>query len=393
VAVVTETSLRGAPERAAVERALAAGVPTIVLSGSFGPEVRHRLLGLGVLECVPKDRFCAEQVVRLLLRLRAQREVRVLVVDDSATYRAEIVRLLGAFHIRAAAASSATSAIELVEADPAIRLVITDFEMPELDGLGLVAELRARRGYDRLAIIGLSANRAGTLTAQFLRTGADDFLNKPFVAEELLCRVGRSLDLIVFMDALKAAKAEAERLATHDPLTGILNRRATFDAGEAALTAAQRNKRPLAVAMLDIDHFKRVNDTHGHAIGDEAIRAVAKVCKDALRGRDVLGRFGGEELVLVLPDTSPEAARVTCERLRAEIEATAVATPSGPIHLTVSIGLSAARPEDATLAGPIDRADQALYRAKRAGRNRVVEHEVPVPSERPQRHSQSVGQG
>ena len=164
--------------------------------------------------------------------------------------------------------------------------------------------------------------------------------------------------------------AELERLATTDALTGALNRRRLFEVAAAELARAARYEHPLCLAMLDLDHFKSINDRYGHAVGDEALRAVTAVVRERLRAVDVLGRYGGEELVVVLPQTAREAALVALERIRAAVaELRLVSQPEARVH--ISGGLVQAR-HDETLDVALGRADAAMYEAKRGGRNRIV---------------------
>lgn len=181
--------------------------------------------------------------------------------------------------------------------------------------------------------------------------------------------------LLAFSDisGRKAMEEELKRLATTDSLTSIGNRRNLMDQGERELRRARRYASPLSLLMLDIDHFKRVNDTHGHAVGDQALKAMVNVCLKHLREIDVLCRFGGEEFVAVLPETRIEDATVVAERLRQAVGGLALPLPEGgTVSFTISIGVTAPRAEDAALGDVLERADAALYAAKRGGRDQVV---------------------
>jgi diguanylate cyclase (GGDEF)-like protein len=173
---------------------------------------------------------------------------------------------------------------------------------------------------------------------------------------------------------------QAELLATTDVLTGLATRRHFFATALGALTAARHQRHPLAAAMLDIDHFKQVNDVHGHHVGDQVITAVAQRLAHTARTSDILGRYGGEEFALILPDTSPEGAGHLAERLRTAIADRPIDTDAGPLTVTVSIGIAERTPEHTDVETLLEAADGALYQAKRAGRNRVV---VASPPEGP----------
>lgn len=172
-------------------------------------------------------------------------------------------------------------------------------------------------------------------------------------------------------EELKAAKELAEALARRDELTGLSNRRAFFHDGKQVLNQAKRFDHPLSLVMLDVDYFKQVNDTHGHAAGDEVIQALANVLKKHAREVDILGRLGGEEFALILPETTLPDAVAMAERLRAEIENTTVSTTKSDIHFTTSFGISTLTSPQTSLENLISKADEALYLAKRKGRNRV----------------------
>lgn len=173
--------------------------------------------------------------------------------------------------------------------------------------------------------------------------------------------------------ALRRQLEEAARVQAHtDDLTGLPNRRRFFELAEREIVRAQRYDEPLAVVMLDLDHFKEVNDSHGHAAGDQVLRAVADACRDVLRTSDVVGRLGGEEFAILLPATSLDGARQFAERLRSAIAACRIGLPGAEISLTATLGVAARVPgEDLTLDELLARADAALYRGKAAGRNRV----------------------
>jgi two-component system cell cycle response regulator len=167
----------------------------------------------------------------------------------------------------------------------------------------------------------------------------------------------------------KELEAELRKLATTDPLTGIANRRRFLDKAPKEVTRSQRYGRDLSVLMLDVDRFKAINDRYGHAVGDQVLCRLVEVCKDALREHDIIGRLGGEEFAILLPETALDTARTVAERLRKNIETTTVDGES--VHFTVSFGVAQVKGSDETAEEVIRRADEALYRAKRSGRNRV----------------------
>jgi len=181
--------------------------------------------------------------------------------------------------------------------------------------------------------------------------------------------------LAIFVPLLKKLSRQTQELidlARTDPLTGCHNRRSFLTLGEAELERYRRYDADLSVIMLDIDRFKSVNDTYGHAVGDEVIRALARCCLENLRRPDVLGRMGGEEFAIILPETSIENAMLVAEKIRAALSETPVAHPGGVLNFTASLGVASADPEDPDILSTINRADNNLYAAKAAGRNRVI---------------------
>jgi diguanylate cyclase (GGDEF)-like protein len=167
--------------------------------------------------------------------------------------------------------------------------------------------------------------------------------------------------------------AQVRRLATTDGLTGLCNRRRFFDLAEAEFARAKQRARPLSAIMLDVDHFKKVNDRHGHAVGDRVLQAVAQRCRDALRPEDVMGRYGGEEFAIVLPETGLDHShRELAEGLRLAVASEPIATDDGPVTVTISLGVATATSTTSDLAALLDAADGALYEAKRQGRNRAL---------------------
>jgi diguanylate cyclase (GGDEF)-like protein len=170
---------------------------------------------------------------------------------------------------------------------------------------------------------------------------------------------------------------DLEDLATTDGLTRLYNRRYFMERAESEFERSRRYRRDLSVFLIDADHFKAINDNHGHEVGDRALRLLAAACREGLRQLDVIGRYGGEELVVLLPETSAGVAFEAAERLRQGIEQVQIPLPEGAIRLTVSIGVATAGPETETVAALINQADRALYDAKRNGRNRVVAAGAP----------------
>jgi diguanylate cyclase (GGDEF)-like protein len=205
-----------------------------------------------------------------------------------------------------------------------------------------------------------------------MEAGADDYIAKPFDAEQLRVRLRAGQRIVELQRDLLAAQKALEIRATHDDLTGLWSRAVILERLAEELNRAERELAPVGVILLDLDHFKRVNDTYGHSVGDQVLRESARRMILALRSYDTVGRYGGEEFLIIAPGCDAEAAVELAERISLELSATPVITPHGNISITVSAGVSAVTEGSHIDSGLIlEVSDRALYRAKQAGRNQV----------------------
>jgi two-component system cell cycle response regulator len=283
----------------------------------------------------------------------------VLVADDSATVRALLRLELEAAGYGVVEAENGEQAVELATtSQPSV--ILLDVEMPVLDGHQALAALKADERTSDVPVVFLSGRGAGDDLVQALREGAHDYLRKPPEPAELLARVGAANRMKELQDELRRRAVELDQVSRTDHLTGLHNRRHVEEHLRGVVAAATRHGYPAAVLILDVDHFKMVNDEGGHAAGDEILVRVSTTLAASVRTEDIVGRWGGEEFIVVAPHTSPEAARVLAERLRLAV---AAATP-----VTVSIGGACTPAAGDRL---LEVADANLYAAKEAGRNRV----------------------
>lgn len=337
-----------------IELALTHKHKVIVLTALFNPELRENMLTKGVVDYLLKDSTASvSYILPLVQRLEKNQQHKCLVVDDSQMVRNHVVQLLEHQYISTAQAEHGSEALAQLESDPNITFVITDQDMPVKDGVSMIRDIRQTRNRNQLPILGLSATDDATLTAQFLKAGANDFLNKPFNPEEFYCRVHQILDM-------KEATNELYRMANQDALTGLWNRRYLFN--QVCGGCSERN-----IAMLDIDHFKKVNDNYGHDGGDTALVTVAKILS-LYFPNDIVARFGGEEFCIQACGEFNSFAR-RLDKLRQRIEKTSITHNNTTINLTISIGVATAQ---SSLDQQIKLADDRLYQAKEAGRNRVI---------------------
>lgn len=337
-----------------IELALTYQHKVIVLTALFNPELRERMLAKGVVDYLLKDNTASvSYILPLIQRLEKNKRHKCLVVDDSVTVRHHISQLLEHQYITTVQAENGQEALAVLQVDPDITFVISDHDMPEKDGISMIREIRQHSNDTMMPILGLSGSDDPTLTAQFLKAGANDFLNKPFNPEEFYCRVHQILNMQEATNALY-------RMANQDSLTGLWNRRYLFN-------QALRDCEGRCIAMLDIDFFKSVNDTYGHDGGDAVLVSVAKILQLYFPD-DLVARFGGEEFCIQACGSLNDFS-TRLEHFRQRIEKTAIPYQDSTIHITMSIGVAAS---DDSLEKQIKLADDRLYLAKEHGRNRLV---------------------
>jgi diguanylate cyclase (GGDEF)-like protein len=250
------------------------------------------------------------------------------------------------------------------------RLALLDWVMPEMDGPTVCRAVRKRSEQTYVYMVLLTSKGSKEETVVGLESGADDYLTKPFNAEELRARLRVGERILLLEDRLVEARENMRFRATHDPLTSLLNRSAIMDLLERELHRSQREKKSTAILLGDVDHFKRVNDTMGHLVGDEVLIDIANRLLAAVRSYDFVGRYGGEEFLVVLNNCDPAYGQGRGEEIRKLISNSPIQTAKGPVTVTMSFGLL-----QSTEWGPkpfehlLNAVDAALYEAKAAGRN------------------------
>jgi diguanylate cyclase (GGDEF)-like protein len=299
---------------------------------------------------------------------------RILIVDDNAMIRSEIKAVLmkdGTFTHFMEATDGLTAFKTIMEHPP--DLVLCDLVMPGFDGLKFLGLKASRKELEQIPVIILTAEDDLDRKAEILERGASDYVTKPFHEKELLARVRIHTKLKLLQDELLEKNAQLEALAITDPLTGLANRRRLMARLEEEVARARRYKTPLSVVMIDIDHFKQVNDTHGHAMGDEVLRNIGAMLKASVRATDLAARYGGEEFTLVLSHTDISAALQAAECLREKFSALEHQLDGVTLKKTASLGISGqdGQGEIPSAEDFLKHADEALYRAKQGGRNRV----------------------
>jgi diguanylate cyclase (GGDEF)-like protein len=367
-AAVLDFNLPDAPRGEVIPEVLAHNIPVIIFTASSDAAVREKVWSYNVVDYVFKDDpQSIAYLIRTIRRLENNRQTKVMVVDDSSFFRKVLTDLLRTHLFQVLSATDAETALALLGEHPDIRLVLTDYEMPGLNGLELTRKIRQNFSRDELAIIGISSAGDQVMAANFIKSGASDFIIKQtFLTEEFYSRVSSNIENI------ERAQMILE-LSIRDYLTGLYNRRYLFEAGRQLLARVQRRQGSLACAMLDIDFFKRVNDDCGHDAGDQVLRRMGAILKEYFRAGDIVARFGGEEFCILAADVASDNVLPLFEKLREKIAATEITTDSGKtLRVTVSIGVCEGTGKEMDLEKMIRLADKRLYQAKNGGRNRVV---------------------
>ncbi len=311
-------------------------------------------------------------------------ERRILVVDDDPMMLRLLTKHLRGANFEVLTADNGAEAMHLMMAEGP-PLVISDWSMPGMTGLELCKNIRQTEGIGFVYLIILTAHAEKERVVEALNAGANDFLAKPFHREELLARVGAGMRIVTLEADLarrtrELYKANAElavlnlklnKVATTDELTDLPNRREGLKRLRNLWENALHEGAPLSCIMVDIDHFKRCNDTFGHESGDRVLREVARTMEGACRRKESVCRLGGEEFLILCPGQSLEEAAATAETIRRAVQDHAVQLETGELRATISLGVAGRNERTATADDMLRLADEALYAAKRAGRNRV----------------------
>jgi len=301
----------------------------------------------------------------------------VLIIDDSVTVREQIIRILESSNIfsRYYEAEDGLEGFKKLLSHH-VDIILCDLEMPRIDGFKFLSMLKARPDLHDVPVIILTGMNDRELKIKGLGQGASDYLTKPFDHEELVARVKIHLKIKKLQDDLKSSNELLLELSNTDHLTGLFNRRYMIEALDKEVHRSIRKGCALSLIMLDVDHFKRVNDSFGHLQGDVVLKKVAEQLRRELRNYDSAARFGGEEFVAILPDSSLKEALFVAERIRLSVQNTKFIGVLDSLTLTISLGVASFSQESApTVDAFIKMADDALYRAKENGRNRVESYD------------------
>ena len=314
----------------------------------------------------------------------------IAVVDDDAAIRRLVRLFLKRAGYETFEATTGAEARQALTAQP-WDLAVLDRRLPDMDGMELCRELKNVPTYRTRYIVMLTGEDDQKDKVEGLDMGADDYITKPFQYPELLARVRAGKRIVDLQKELLESNRRLELLSITDGLTRLHNHRYFQDELNRAFEESARYERPLSLAMLDIDFFKKVNDTYGHAVGDEVLKCVARLFRESIRSTDLAARYGGEEFAVMMPETDLPDAITFAEKIRSLIEATPIPTQAGPVSATVSIGVASVphvrihQPQELVVA-----ADKALYRAKKGGRNQVQAERRKDPSRKTQTEEEAA---
>lgn len=358
---VVDYVLPDAPNGEAIPLTIGASIPTIVMTGKLDDKTRDTVMRYPVVDYITKESRQAYLYLETQLkRLPRNESVRVLIVDDSKNTRNHINNLLLRHKYLIAHANNGEVALEQLEKFDDIKVIITDNEMPNMNGITLTSKIREKFNSEDKVIIGISGSDDNRVSANFLKNGADDYLRKPFCPEEFYCRVSQNLDM-------QENIATIRRQANSDYLTGLPNRRYFFEQADNLL---KKQKFAHQVAMLDIDFFKSVNDNYGHNAGDLVLKEVSRLFDTMFGKEHLIARLGGEEFAVLFSNDQHQRNQALLEQFRDTVSQLEINHQQQTLKVTISIGAIIADTQSTDEL--LKQADVYLYQAKEQGRNRLI---------------------
>lgn len=342
-------------------------IPTIVFTGQYNEELREFIMSKPIVDYILKNNLNNFQyALRLIAGLYENQFIRAMVVDDSEFARTKLEFSLKRLQLDVVHAENADQAMELLNANEDIRLVLVDYHMGGKNGIDLTANIRQKYGIESMTIIGYSGDDKQSLPVEFLKKGANDYIPYKYSEEEFTLRILSNMELMAHLRL-------AREMAIKDFLTGLYNRHYLFESAKQIFPQIARKTLSLGVAMLDIDFFKKINDEYGHDVGDRVLKHIASILGDNLRKSDLLTRFGGEEFCILVLQVDDSKMVQIMELLRQKVEQSVLHVEQEnrcfSISATLSCGFTT-KPFP-SIDEAIKEADRYLYEAKNGGRNRV----------------------
>lgn len=361
---ILDLNLPDAPNGEIVDYALSKGLCAIVLTGSIDDQTRQNFINKDIVDYVYKGNMDdINYIFQMINRLSKNRQYKVLVVEDSLPFRNMIKKILTSLQFKVLAAAHGEEAMNYFADNPDINLIITDYRMPVKDGLEVLKEVRKEKDKNNLGVIVMTSPSEKTDASIFLKNGASDFIAKPFSKEELICRINNTIEAMENINKIA-------NFTNCDFLTGVYNRRFFYTDIEEYVKLAEEIDDSYAFSMIDIDHFKKINDTYGRDSGDNILKSIAKILIDNTKGSDIVARFGGDEFCVVLKKISKEEAVKFFVNLRAKVAENEIVIKTQKIRVTISVGVSFGKGH-CDIDEMLEACDSALYTAKENGRNRV----------------------
>ena len=359
-----DLNLPDAPNGEVVDFVASKGLPIIVLTGSMDDKTRETFMDKDIVDYVYKGNMSdVNYIFHMIDRLKNNKQYKVMVVEDVMQTRNDVKKILQNLQFQVFTAAHGEEAMNYFADNPDIKLVVSDYGMPVKDGLAVLKELREQKDKNELGVIMMTSANENVSGAVFLKNGANDFIAKPFLKEELICRVNNTIENMENINKIA-------NFANKDFLTGLFNRRYFYDDMQEYLASLEENPMPYAVAVIDVDELKNINDKYGQDSGDKILKLLAKKLIDDTKSSDIAARFGGGEFCVLLKNVSQEDAVKFFVGLRAAIASNPVNIKNESVKISVSIGVTFGK-SDYNVDEILELADEALYRAKQNGRNRV----------------------
>lgn len=359
---VVDLNLPDAPNGEVVDYTIKQKIPTIVLTGTYDEEKRDKMLSKKIVDYVVKEsRFSYEYVMKLIQRLAKNQDIKILVADDSKMSRNYIRDLLVTHRYEVITADDGDTALSLLEQHPDTKLLITDYNMPRMNGFELVKNIRREISKNDLVIIGLSGEGDGKLTAKFIKNGANDFLNKPFSHEEFHCRIMHNIESLEYAIQLKHS-------AFHDHISNLPNKQKFFLDTEAELIKAHQQNAPISLSLISIDNINTIQDRYGLEALDATIKNLASITPKAF-GRFHYARLSDSNIAVLLSGLNLEQATKLVESFRALIEDQLVLMDDISFNFSISAGVT--QDDEANTNDLLRQADNRLHLAQENGGNVV----------------------
>ncbi len=359
-----DLNLPDAPNGEIVDYMTSKNIGVIVLSGNLNKELRKEIIQKDIIDYIKKDGVQnIDYIIATVMRLLKNQTHKVLIVDDSLVFRNQMQKMVKNLFFNVLTVAHGEEALGMLQTHPDIKIVLTDYNMPVMDGLELTKEIRKTHSKNELSIIAVSSNKDDEITALFLKNGANDYIYKPFSKEEFSCRLNNAIEALENIDMLT-------HHANRDFLTGVYNRKYFYQNANEYFDTAKENGQESAVVIIDIDGFKKINDEYGHEMGDHVIVHLSQILNTHVEIQDIVARFGNEEFCILFKERGKNEVLETLHSIKEKVRTSLVKDDDKELSFTVSIGVCTAS-ED-TLQEMVNTADMLLYNAKNSGSNQIV---------------------